>query len=112
MSQPHRRPVPAHVTDVLLWLLATDVAAQHLPNPGRPATAPTRAATRRRTRARQRATPSAPAAPPPDPRRSPLAYGPARVIASAAAATGSGWLLPARPSLANPPQEMLPTRAA
>ena len=36
MSQPHRRAVPPHVTDVLLWLLATDVAAQHLPDPERP----------------------------------------------------------------------------
>ncbi|MCI4066176.1 hypothetical protein MRQ36_27955 [Micromonospora sp. R77] len=36
MSLPHRRAVPAHVTDVLLWFLATDVAAHHLPDPDRP----------------------------------------------------------------------------
>ncbi|MFF4875449.1 hypothetical protein [Micromonospora sp. NPDC000668] len=36
MSQQHRRTVPHHVTDVLLWLLATDVAAQHLADPERP----------------------------------------------------------------------------
>ncbi|MFI6263659.1 hypothetical protein [Micromonospora sp. NPDC051006] len=35
MSQPHRRAVPHHVTDVLLWLLATDVASHHLPDPER-----------------------------------------------------------------------------
>ncbi|MGC5022795.1 hypothetical protein [Micromonospora sp. DT47] len=36
MSQPHRRAVPRTVTDVLLWLLAADVAAAHLPDPDRP----------------------------------------------------------------------------
>jgi hypothetical protein len=36
MSAPHRRAVPRNVTDVLLWLLAADVAAQHLPDPHDP----------------------------------------------------------------------------
>ena len=36
MTQPHRHAVPRTVTDVLLWLLATDVAAAHRPHPDRP----------------------------------------------------------------------------
>ncbi|MBQ0896759.1 hypothetical protein KBX37_27325 [Micromonospora sp. U56] len=36
MSEPHRRAIPRTVTDVLLWLLATDVAAAHQPQPDAP----------------------------------------------------------------------------
>lgn len=36
MTQPHRRPVPREVSDVLLWLLATDVATAHLSDPHGP----------------------------------------------------------------------------
>ncbi|MBM0260106.1 hypothetical protein JNW89_28855, partial [Micromonospora sp. 4G55] len=36
MTQPHRRAVPRAVTDVLLWLLATDVAAAHQSHPDQP----------------------------------------------------------------------------
>ncbi|WP_240638393.1 hypothetical protein [Micromonospora aurantiaca] len=32
----HRRAIPHTVTDVLLWLLATDVAAAHQPHPRNP----------------------------------------------------------------------------
>ncbi|MEU1606068.1 hypothetical protein [Micromonospora matsumotoense] len=32
----HRRAVPHTVTDVLLWLFATDVAAAHQPHPHKP----------------------------------------------------------------------------
>lgn len=33
MVPQHRRAVPRAVTDVLLWLLASDVAAAHHPHP-------------------------------------------------------------------------------
>ncbi|TDC30302.1 hypothetical protein E1211_24455 [Micromonospora sp. 15K316] len=33
MVSPHRRAIPRAVTDVLLWLLASDVAAAHQPQP-------------------------------------------------------------------------------
>ncbi len=36
MAAQHRRPIPRMVTDVLLWLLASDVAAAHQPQPHQP----------------------------------------------------------------------------
>ncbi|MEV0726894.1 hypothetical protein AB0I37_29495 [Micromonospora purpureochromogenes] len=36
MTEPHRRAIPRTLTDVLLWLLATDVAAAHQPQPDAP----------------------------------------------------------------------------
>ncbi|MFG3302928.1 hypothetical protein [Micromonospora chersina] len=36
MQLPHRHAVPRAVTDVLLWLLATDVAAAHHAQPDQP----------------------------------------------------------------------------
>lgn len=36
MAYPPREPVPADVTDVLLWRLAVDVAAAHQPDPHDP----------------------------------------------------------------------------
>lgn len=36
MNQPHRHRIPPTVTDVLLWLLATDVASAHLPHAHHP----------------------------------------------------------------------------
>jgi hypothetical protein len=36
MVSPHRRAIPRTVTDVLLWLVASDVAAAHQPQPHRP----------------------------------------------------------------------------
>lgn len=36
MQMPHRHAVPRTVNDVLLWLLATDVAAAHQPHPDQP----------------------------------------------------------------------------
>ncbi|SCG77728.1 hypothetical protein [Micromonospora inositola] len=97
MSQPHRRTVPPHVTDVLLWLLATDVAAQHLPDPDRPGhcanlrchketyPCPPAGDAYRACRAATRPTL--------------LARGRARVIvpAAAAAARFAGWFRPTRP---------------
>ncbi|MFC0030137.1 hypothetical protein ACFFMM_11460 [Micromonospora chaiyaphumensis] len=36
MQLPHRHAVPDAVNDILLWLLATDVAAAHQAEPGQP----------------------------------------------------------------------------
>ncbi|MDZ5446777.1 hypothetical protein U2F26_29315 [Micromonospora sp. 4G57] len=106
MTQPHRRAVPRTVTDVLLWLLATDVAAAHLPRPEQPGHCANLRCTseaypcppaRDAHRACEAAT-----------RPTLLARGRARVAAPAAAAAAhfAGWFRPTRP--AAPPQRLMP----
>ncbi|MEV0810950.1 hypothetical protein [Micromonospora sp. NPDC050200] len=96
MTPPHRRAIPRTVTDVLLWLLATDVAAAHLPDHDRPGRCANLRCTgeaypcppaRDAHRARQTATrPGLPA------------RGQARVTAPATTATRfAGWFRPTRP---------------
>lgn len=106
MTQPHRHAVPRNVTDVLLWLLAADVAAAHLPDPHQP----DRCANLRCT---GQAYPCPPAR---DAHRAcraatltgVFARGRARAAAPAVAAAArfAGWFRPTRP--APPPQRPMP----
>ncbi|GHJ52939.1 hypothetical protein Nm8I071_22460 [Nonomuraea sp. TT08I-71] len=109
MTQPHRRCIPRDVTDVLLWLLAADVASAHLPDPHRP----DRCANLRCT---GEAYPCPPAR---DARRAchaatrgeVLARGRAKVAAPVgAAARFAGWFRPTRP--VPPPQRPMPAPRA
>ncbi|GAB3186715.1 hypothetical protein FHX75_111344 [Micromonospora palomenae] len=103
MTQPHRHAVSRTVTDVLLWLLATDVAAAHQPHPeqpdrcanlrctGQPYPCPPARDAHRACQAANR------------PRL--LAHGRARVTAPAAggaAARFAGWFRPTRPVTPSP----------
>ncbi|MBM0255759.1 hypothetical protein [Micromonospora sp. 4G55] len=110
MTQPHRRAVPRTVTDVLLWLLATDVAAAHQPHPAQPGRcANLRCAgqaypcppARDAHRAYQAATN------PPLPAR-----GRAQVATPTTAARFAGWFRPTRTVVAAPPQSTPYPRAA
>ncbi|MGC5022962.1 hypothetical protein [Micromonospora sp. DT47] len=96
MSEPHRCAVPRNVTDVLLWLLAADVAAQHSPHPDDPGRCCNLRCAREtypcpRARDAQRACHTAS-------RPTLLARGRAQVIAPVATAATrfAGWFRPAR----------------
>ncbi|MBM0273997.1 hypothetical protein [Micromonospora tarensis] len=109
---PHRRALPRNVSDVLLWLLAADVADAHPPRPDRPGHCanlrcvdevypcpPARDA----QRARQAAT-----------RPTLIARGRARVTAPVAALATrfTGWFRPTRPIPPSSPRSMPSPRAA
>ncbi|RKN46163.1 hypothetical protein [Micromonospora endolithica] len=109
---PHRRDLPRNVSDVLLWLLAADVADAHPPHPERPGDCanlrcvgeaypcpPARDA----RRAYQAAT-----------RCTLIARGRARVTAPAAALATrfAGWFRPTRPIQAPSPRSTPSPRAA
>ncbi|MGN9807113.1 hypothetical protein [Micromonospora sp. L32] len=112
MTQPHRHAVPRTVTDVLLWLLATDVVVAHQAHPERPG----RCANLRCTGEAYPCPPAREALRACQAANRPrlLARGLARVTVQAAggAASGfAGWFRPTRP-VTSPPLSMPYPRAA
>ncbi|WP_435124378.1 hypothetical protein [Micromonospora tulbaghiae] len=106
----HRRAIPGTVTDIPLWLLATDVAEAHPPHPDRPGRCANLRCTREAYpcapvrdahRARQAAT-----------RPAPPAYGRAPVIAPATAPRFRGWFRPNRPTAPAQRRRPMPTPRA
>ncbi|OKI45726.1 hypothetical protein [Micromonospora sp. CB01531] len=104
----HRRSIPGTVTDILLWLLASDVAESHPPHPDRSGRCANLRCTheaypcppaRDAHRAREAAT-----------RPTPPAHGRAQVIPAATARRFAGWFRPTRSAISR--QQRPPTPRA